>query len=311
MPSVAERPRQACGKKVRDMKKKPSEMIMTGINALILTALALACLIPVWHVICASVSDPILLNANTSTIFWPLGNITFSGYERVFNTSYIMRGYLNTLIYVSISTVLGVVLNCFAAYGLSRKKLLFKRPISFLITFTMLFSGGIVPTYLIVRNLKMLNTIRAIVLPNCINVFNVMIMRNSFESIPDSLCEAAEIDGAGHFRVLFEIIILVSKSILAVVFLYYLIQQWNSWFHTALYVTKREMYPLQLWLREIVISESSSAIDADTPDANATNLARVLIKYCAIVISILPMIIIYPLIQRYMVNGVMVGAVKG
>ena len=138
-----------------------------------------------------------------------------------------------------------------------------------------------------------------------------MIMRNSFETIPDSLCEAAEIDGAGHFKVLFEIILPVSKSILAVVILYYFIQQWNSWFHTALYIKNRDMYLLQLWLREIVISSSTAAVDADSPDANVVNLAKVLIMYCAIVISILPMIIVYPLVQKYMVNGVMVGAVKG
>ncbi len=138
-----------------------------------------------------------------------------------------------------------------------------------------------------------------------------MIMRNSFETIPDSLCEAAEIDGAGHFKVLFEIILPVSKSILAVVILYYFIQQWNSWFHTALYIKNRDMYPLQLWLREIVISSSTAAVDADSPDANVVNLAKVLIMYCAIVISILPMIIVYPLVQKYMVNGVMVGTVKG
>ena len=157
----------------------------------------------------------------------------------------------------------------------------------------------------------MLDTIWAVILPHCINVFNVMIMRNSFESVPDSLCEAAEIDGAGHFKVLFEIILPVSKSILAVVILYYFIQQWNSLFHTALYIKNRDMYPLQLWLREIVISSSTAAVDADTPDANVTNLAKILIKYCAIAISILPMIIVYPLVQKYMVNGVMVGAVKG
>ena len=138
-----------------------------------------------------------------------------------------------------------------------------------------------------------------------------MIMRKSFEAIPDSLCEAAEIDGAGHWRMLFTIIIPVSKSIVAVVTLYYLIQQWNSWFHTALYVQDRDMYPLQLWLRELVIAEATSSMEADVADANVLNLSRVLIKYCVIVISILPMMVIYPFIQKYMIKGVMIGSVKG
>lgn len=280
-------------------------------NGLLLSLIALACLIPVWHVLCASFSDPALLNANRGTILWPLGKWTLEGYQRVLSTRYLQRGYLNTLFYVASATTLGVLLNCFAAYGLSRKGLLFAKPINFLITFTMLFSGGLVPTYLVVRNMGMLNTVWAIILPNCISVFNVMIMRNSFEAIPDSLCEAAEIDGAGHWRMLFTIIIPVSKSIVAVVTLYYLIQQWNSWFHTALYVQNRDMYPLQLWLREIVIAEATSSMEADTADANVLNLSRVLIKYCVIVISILPMMAIYPFIQKYMIKGVMIGSVKG
>lgn len=282
-----------------------------AVNMGLLLLVTLACFIPVWHVFCASLSNPAMLNANRGTILWPLGKWTLSGYARVFSTRYIMRGYLNTLVYVSSATALGVLLNCFAAYALSRNKLLLKKPISFLITFTMLFSGGLVPTYMVIRDLKMLNTVWAIILPNCVSVFNVMIMRNAFEAVPDSLCEAAEIDGAGHFRMLFQIVLPVSKSILAVVTLYYLIQQWNSWFHTALYVNDRDMYPLQLWLREIVISESTASMEADTADTNVLNLSRVLIKYCVIVISIMPMMAIYPFIQKYMVKGVMVGAVKG
>ena len=188
-------------------QKTWSERAFRFVNGLLLSLIALACLIPVWHVLCASFSDPALLNANRGTILWPLGKWTLEGYQRVLSTRYLQRGYLNTLIYVTSATTLGVLLNCFAAYGLSRKGLLFAKPINILITFTMLFSGGLVPTYLVVRNLGMLNTVWAIILPNCVSVFNVMIMRNSFEAIPDSLCEAAEIDGASKFKQIFYVTI--------------------------------------------------------------------------------------------------------
>ena len=293
------------------MMRTRSEKIFSVFNTIILSLIALACLIPVWHVICCSVSEPTLLNANRGTVLWPLGQWTFLGYEKVFKTSYILRGYLNTVYYVILGTAIGLVLTCLAAYGLSRKDLMLKKPINFFITFTMLFIGGLVPTYMVIRDLKMLNTVWAIVLPLCVSVFNVMIMRTSFDNIPDALTEAAQIDGAGHVRILVQIILPVSKSILAVVTLFYIVQHWNSWFHSALYIKDRDLYPLQLWLREIVIAETNSVIEADAADAGLINQTKALIKYCVIVIAILPMMIAYPFVQKYFVTGVMIGSVKG
>ena len=293
------------------MMRTRGEKIFSVFNTIILLLTALACLIPVWHVICCSVSEPTLLNANRGTVLWPLGQWTFLGYEKVFKTSYILRGYLNTVYYVILGTAIGLVLTCLAAYGLSRKDLMLKKPINFFITFTMLFNGGLVPTYMVIRDLKMLNTVWAIVLPLCVSVFNVMIMRTSFDNIPDALTEAAQIDGAGHVRILVQIILPVSKSILAVVTLFYIVQHWNSWFHSALYIKDRDLYPLQLWLREIVIAETNSVIEADAADAGLINQTKALIKYCVIVIAILPMMIAYPFVQKYFVTGVMIGSVKG
>lgn len=293
------------------MMRTRGEKIFSVFNTIILSLIALACLIPVWHVICCSVSEPTLLNANRGTVLWPLGQWTFLGYEKVFKTSYILRGYLNTVYYVLLGTAIGLVLTCLAAYGLSRKDLMLKKPINFFITFTMLFNGGLVPTYMVIRDLKMLNTVWAIVLPLCVSVFNVMIMRTSFDNIPDALTEAAQIDGAGHVRILVQIILPVSKSILAVVTLFYIVQHWNSWFHSALYIKDRDLYPLQLWLREIVIAETNSVIEADAADAGLINQTKALIKYCVIVIAILPMMIAYPFVQKYFVTGVMIGSVKG
>ena len=293
------------------MMRTRGEKIFSVFNTIILSLIALACLIPVWHVICCSVSEPTLLNANRGTVLWPLGQWTFLGYEKVFKTSYILRGYLNTVYYVILGTAIGLVLTCLAAYGLSRKDLMLKKPINFFIAFTMLFNGGLVPTYMVIRDLKMLNTVWAIVLPLCVSVFNVMIMRTSFDNIPDALTEAAQIDGAGHVRILVQIILPVSKSILAVVTLFYIVQHWNSWFHSALYIKDRDLYPLQLWLREIVIAETNSVIEADAADAGLINQTKALIKYCVIVIAILPMMIAYPFVQKYFVTGVMIGSVKG
>ena len=293
------------------MMRTRGEKIFSVFNTIILSLIALACLIPVWHVICCSVSEPTLLNANRGTVLWPLGQWTFLGYEKVFKTSYILRGYLNTVYYVILGTAIGLVLTCLAAYGLSRKDLMLKKPINFFITFTMLFNGGLVPTYMVIRDLKMLNTVWAIVLPLCVSVFNVMIMRTSFDNIPDALTEAAQIDGAGHVRILVQIILPVSKSILAVVTLFYIVQHWTSWFHSALYIKDRDLYPLQLWLREIVIAETNSVIEADAADAGLINQTKALIKYCVIVIAILPMMIAYPFVQKYFVTGVMIGSVKG
>ena len=293
------------------MMRTRGEKIFSVFNTIILSLIALACLIPVWHVICCSVSEPTLLNANRGTVLWPLGQWTFLGYEKVFKTSYILRGYLNTVYYVILGTAIGLVLTCLAAYGLSRKDLMLKKPINFFITFTMLFNGGLVPTYMVIRDLKMLNTVWAIVLPLCVSVFNVMIMRTSFDKSPDARTEAAQIDGAGHIRILVQIILPVSKSILAVVTLFYIVQHWNSWFHSALYIKDRDLYPLQLWLREIVIAETNSVIEADAADAGLINQTKALIKYCVIVIAILPMMIAYPFVQKYFVTGVMIGSVKG
>mgnify|MGYP001028982584 CR=1 FL=1 len=176
------------------------------------------------------------------------------------------------------------------------------------ITFTMMFNRGIIPTYMVVRNLGMLDTRLAIILPTAVSVFNIMVTRTSFAAIPEGMVEAARIDGAGHFRLLWSVVLPVSKSILAVVTLFYAIQIWNSWFHTAIYVTDCSLYPLQIILREIVLQNSASS---ETGDPNEVNVIQVLIKYCVIMMSIIPMMVLYPFIQKYFVSGVMIGSIKG
>ncbi|MDL2232126.1 carbohydrate ABC transporter permease [Ruminococcaceae bacterium OttesenSCG-928-L11] len=291
-------------------KRTNGEKVFAVFNTCILLGLALVFIVPIIHVVFASISDPLLLSANKGLITWPLGKPTLEGYRLVFLNNVIIKAYGNTILYVVSATAIGVMLSCFAAYALSRKKFMVKGFVTFVITFTMLFNGGLIPTYMVVRNLNMLDTRWAIILPNCVSVFNIMIMRTSFNSIPDGLEEAARIDGAGHWRVLFAIILPVSKAIIAVVVLFYAVQHWNSWFHTAIYVTNRDYYPLQIILREIVIANSTSSLDA-SGEPGELNLSRMLVKYAVIMVSIVPMFALYPFIQKYFVTGVMIGSIKG
>lgn len=174
----------------------------------------------------------------------------------------------------------------------------------------MMFSGGLVPTFMVVRNLGMLNTAWAVILPSALSAYNIIIMRTSFAGIPEELLDAARIDGAGHFRILTQIILPVSQSIIMVIVLFYGVQHWNEWFNASIYLTDRKLYPLQLTLREIVLLSSENSIVADA-DGQDVMIYRPLIKYATIMVSIIPMMLLYPFVQRYFVAGVMIGAVKG
>lgn len=290
------------------IKRSRGEIIFAVFNVTVLSLIGLACLIPIWHCLCASFSDPIAVSKTRGLIFWPLGEMTTVGYVKSFQNESLLRGYVNTILYVILGTGLGVILTVFAGYGLSRN-LLFGNAIALMLTFTMMFNGGIIPTYMVVRSLGMLDTRAAIVLPTMLSVFNIMIARTSFKSIPEGLIDAARIDGAGHIRILTAIVIPVSKAIIAVITLFSAVQIWNSWFHTAIYVRNRDLYPLQIVLRELVLQNSAQAADAG--DGNELNLLHAIIRYCVIMLSIVPMIVLYPFIQKYFVTGVMIGSIKG
>jgi putative aldouronate transport system permease protein len=291
-------------------KRTTGEKVFAVFNTIGLLALSFVFLIPVWHVLMGSISDPLTLNAHTGLIVWPLGEPTLGGYLLVLRNNVILQSYLNTLIYVVSATVLGTVLTILAAYVLSRKDLYFKAPIAMMVTFTMIFSGGLIPTYMLVRNLGMLDTRMSLIIPGAVSAFNIIIMRTSFAAIPDALAEAAHIDGAGHFRILTQIILPVSKSIVAVIILFYGIQHWNAWFNASIYLRNRALYPLQLTLREIVILSSEQAIQA-AQEATDMEKYRFLIKYTTIMVATLPMLVVYPFVQKYFLTGVMIGSIKG
>lgn len=287
-----------------------SRKLFLFFNTIGLILLSAVFLLPVWHVAMGSVSDPLLVSANTGLILKPLGKITMGGYRLVMQNSLIVKSYLNTIIYVVSATAIGLALNILAAYVLSRSDLYFKGIIVFIVTFTMIFNGGLIPTYMLIRNLGMLDTRWAIILPTSVTAYNIIVMRTSFASIPEELYDAAKIDGAGNFRILWQIVIPVSKSIIAVIVLFYAIQHWNSWFNASIYLRNRDLYPLQLTLREIVLLASENSIVAEA-DGQDVEIYRPLIKYATIMVSVLPMMAVYPFVQKYFVSGVMIGSVKG
>ncbi|MCI9256304.1 carbohydrate ABC transporter permease [Acutalibacter sp.] len=292
------------------LKRTTGQKIFAVFNTIGLLLLSLIFLLPVWHVLMGSVSDPLKVSAHSGVILRPLGEVTLGGYQLVLQNNSILRAYANTILVVTAATLLGLFLTILAAYVMSVRGLYWKKPINFLVTFTMIFNGGLIPTYMVVRNLKLMDTYWALIIPGCCVAYNIIIMRTSFSEVPDAIIEAATIDGAGHFRILFQIVLPVSKAIIAVIVLFYAIQHWNAWFNASIYLRDRQLFPLQLVLREIVLNSSENSIVADA-DANTVDIFRPLIKYCSIMVSIIPMMVIYPFVQKYFVTGVMIGSVKG
>lgn len=292
------------------LQRTKGQKIFAVFNTVGLILLSIIFILPVWHVAMGSISDPLKVSANTGLILKPLGNATLGGYKLVLQNNLIFVSYANTIIYVVAATLFGLVLNILAAYVMSRKNLMFKGFIVALVTFTMIFNGGLIPTYMVIRNLNMLDTRWALIIPGAVSAYNIILMRTSFAEIPEELMEAARIDGAGNFRILWQIVVPVSKAIIAVIVLFYAIQHWNSWFNASIYLTHRELYPLQLTLREIVLLASENNIIAEA-DGQDVEIYRPLIKYATIMVSVIPMMVIYPFVQKYFVTGVMIGSVKG
>lgn len=294
------------------IKSSFSRKAFVVFNYALLTALAIAFILPVIHVLFSSISDPYWLNTQSGLVLLPHG-INFTGYKLVFNNSDLVRGFLNTMIYVTAATALGLVVTIVSAYVLSRKDMLFVDAIMMLISFTMIFGGGIVPSYIIMQKLGLLNTRWAVILPACISTYNLIIMRTAFQTVPPALEESARLDGAGDLTVIFQVLLPLVKASAATIALYYIIQHWNSWFQASMYLQNRELFPLQLVLREILIvndsntAASMSALDA-VSDANAY---KQLVKYAVIIVSSAPMLVVYPFVMKYFESGVMVGAVKG
>jgi len=290
------------------IRQSTGRRVFKGVNYALLTLLGVACILPLWHVICASLSNPSELAVHTGLIFWPLDATTVQGYRLMLGNKSILTGYANTLFYVGVGTLVNCVLTVMGGYALSRKNFLWRNVVMVLIAFTMLFNGGMIPTYIVVTSLGLYNSRLSQILPTAISVFNLIVMRTSMQGIPDSLEESAKLDGAGHWRIMVSILLPVSKATVAVIMLFYAVGNWNAWFNAMLYLQDRSKYPLQLIMREIVLQNTQGTSSAIS---SMTDVYKPLVKYAVIVFSTLPILLVYPFAQKYFVKGVMIGSIKG
>ena len=287
-----------------------------AIHALISLALALIVLVtvyPIYFVIIASVSDSSAV-ANGQVWLYPR-ELYLEGYKRIFEYEDLWRGYRNTIFYAAGGTALSLLVTISGAYVMSRRECMLNRPLMVYFTIPMFFSGGLIPTYLLISSLGLLNNPLVLILPGCFGIYNMIIARTFFQSsIPGELRDAAFIDGCGECGFFVRIALPLSKAIISVIGLYVAVAIWNDYFSALIYITDREYIPLQLVLREILISNSfdtRSACGGITNSALEQQRLRDLVKYCVMVVSTLPVICIYPFIQKYFENGVMIGSIKG
>ncbi|MGE5551151.1 MAG: carbohydrate ABC transporter permease [Bacteroidota bacterium] len=288
----------------RRIKEKLGDRIVNIVIVFILFCVLVVTLYPFLHVISVSISNPTEVLENRVT-FYPRG-FFFKCYERVMQDRFFLRSYLNTLIYTTLGVLINIFMTVTMAYPLSRTKFMGKSIFLPLIVFTMIFTTGIIPHYLLVMQLGMIDKIWAIILPPAVNTFNLMILRTSFAAMPVELEESAKIDGANDFQVLMRVCLPVSKAILMTIGLFYTVEHWNRFMAPFLYLNTREKYPLQVVLRGMLISgEMAEYVDFDQL------LVTTMVKYTTIVVSILPVLFIYPFIQRYFTKGVLLGSLKG
>lgn len=279
---------------------------LTALNYLIITIVSLICLYPMLHVLASSFSDPIKLMRHRGVMLMPDG-FSLKGYATVFRNPNILTGYMNTLFYVVVGTAINMFLTPLGAYALSRTDWPFRKLFVFMFVFTMYFSVGMVPTFMQIKSLGLLNTRWAVILPTAVNTWNLIVMRTAFAGLPQELNESAYIDGASDLRILYQIYMPVSKATVAVILLFYAVEHWNSWFTAMIYLTKTPLYPLQLFVRDVLLFDGAGGT---TEDANAIYLKE-LTKYAVIIVSVAPILAAYPFVQKFFVKGVMLGSVKG
>lgn len=281
-------------------------------NVIMLGLVAAVTLYPLFHVLFASVSDPNELVKNSGILLGPIG-FELSAYRIVFHNPDILGGYINTLLYMGAGTLISMALTIMGAYALSRSHAMWIKYITFFAVFTMWFKPSMIPFFLTVGNsMDMKNTFWAMVLPRAIVTYNLIVLRTGFAAVPESLEESARIDGAHDFTILWRIYIPLCLANIAVVTLFYMVAKWNSWFDAMLFINKRTMFPLQLLLREILILNSTDSMLAASSVSQGDQIpVGETIKYATIVVATLPILCVYPFIQKYFVKGVMIGAIKG
>ena len=297
---------------MRTKRETTGDQIFSVVNTILLTIVLFLVAYPLYYVLVASFSDPYDVYAGKTFLF--PSRFSFAGYERIFMDEAIVTGYLNNILYTVVGTAISVALTLLAAYPLSKRTLPGRRGLMTFMIITMYFNGGLIPTYLVVRGMGLFNSIWALVLPCAISVYNIIITRTFFEtSIPEALVEAASIDGSDHFRTFFTIVLPLSTPIIAVMVVFFAVGYWNDWFRALIYLSDSSKSPLQLVLRKILIQNQASTNMLSNMDANYAEKQRVteMIKFSSIVVASVPMLIIYPFVQKYFSKGVMIGAVKG
>lgn len=291
-------------------KKTISRIIFEVCNTAFMVLMMFVMLYPLIYVVNASFSDSNALMRHGSEALWLPIEPTLNAYRMAFSNRLILSGYVNTIFIVTVGTSVNMLMSAMCAYTLSNRRLMLRRLLMKLIMFTMFFGGGLVPSYILVRNLGLLNSIWALIIPGAINTYNMIILRTGFEAVPESLKESALIDGAGHMRIMFQIVFPLARATIAVICLYYAVEHWNAWFAASIYLQKDSAkWPLQLVLRQILMMNDINAGTAVSMDQQ-NNVAES-IKYAVIVIATLPILCVYPYVQKYFTKGVMIGAVKG
>lgn len=285
------------------MKRKIT--IFDCINFLILSAVLFITIYPLWYVLCISLSSTEMINSGTVTLY-PKG-FNFAAYKQIFGTSKILRAYSNSVVYTAVGTLCCMAMTIIFVYPLSRKNFVLRKPITVLITITLYFTGGLIPTFLVVQGTGLLDSMWSLIIPNIIWTFDAILLRNFFEGVPAELHEAAIIDGANELRILTKIYIPLSTSAIATIALFYAMGQWNSYLLPSIYITSYEKLPLPVILRDMLMEDTNS-----NPNSIASNqITPEALKNATMFVSILPFLIFYPYLQKYFVKGLTMGAVKG
>jgi putative aldouronate transport system permease protein len=295
------------------IKESNSDKLFDILNKILIWFFIIIIAYPLVYILSASISDPQYVNSGEMWLF--PREITFEGFKRVLESSEIWLGYRNTIFYTLLGTFINLAVTLPCAYALSRSDLIGKKVIMLLLVFTMFFDGGLIPTYLLVRDLGMINTVWAMVIPSAAAMWNIIVTMTFFKvTIPKGLEEAAEIDGASQLRTFFQIVLPLSAPIIAVMALFYGVGHWNQYFGALIYLQDRELFPLQLFLREILVQQqmtaellqSSGAAEALSQHARIADI----IKYAVMIVSAAPLLIVYPFLQRFFLKGVMIGSLK-
>jgi putative aldouronate transport system permease protein len=278
-------------------------------NSMMMIFLIAITLYPFLYVLFASFSRPDLYMAHEGMLLKPLG-FSLKSYEAVFKDPRVLTGYKNTLIVLVFGVGVNILMTILAAYFLSRKNVLWRNAVMMLIVFTMFFKGGLIPYYFVVRGLGLDNKLVALIIPKAVYATYIIILRTAFAGIPDSIEESAKMDGANHLTILFRIIVPLAFPTIAVLILYYGVRNWNAWFEAMIFLRDRTLYPLQLVLREILIVNDTEAMTMEAASGEHEMLGET-IKYALIIVTTLPILALYPFLQKYFVKGVMIGSLKG